>query len=46
MLRKHVRPLIGLTKADSVTKDDIRDVIDRIVARKTMYRANRVLAGC
>jgi integrase len=43
VLRKHVRPLIGLTKADSVTKDDIRDVIDRIVARKTMYRANRVL---
>ena len=43
MLRKHVRPLLGLIKADSVTKDDVRDVIDKIVARKTMYRANRVL---
>jgi len=43
MLRNHVRPLIGVMKADTVTKDDIRGIVTRIVARGTMYRANRVL---
>jgi integrase len=43
MLRIHVRPLIGVMKADTVTKNDVRGIVSRIVARGTMYRANRVL---
>lgn len=45
MFETNVLPLIGRRDIKSITRRDIRDILDKVSARTSPLRANRVLAG-